>query len=254
MRFLNALLALAACTAAHAQTPGTQLTVDVTIDSVALRGDTIGVSYVLYNRPQSQDSMATFTVDAPAGVLALPTPQPIAKWWVSDRYRGQSVAHWVRLGGLPPSATSIPLYVESIALPGIVTYWIVGRFDVPEGEGDDSTLRNPLTDNSVTGKTLGVESFPANRSVQGLLSRLRDLTNASCASPLLWITDSTICAQLINDVDQAEAFRSGGQTLLAKSALTHYETLLSAGSITGSVTNPGYWLLKPNAEIIRNAL
>lgn len=227
---------------------------DVTISSIVVRGDTVGVNYVLFNRPQSQDSLATFTVDAPAGVTKIPRPQPITDWWVSSTYQGKDVAHWASLGTLPPGTTSIPLYFESLGLPGIVTDWVVGNFPIPEGEGDDSTSDDRLDTNSVIGKTVGIEAFPANRTPQALLMRLRNLTLTSCGTPLFWITDSTICSQLVNDVDQAETFRSSGQFALAKASLTHYETLLAAGSTTGSVTNPGYWLLRPNAEIVRNEL
>lgn len=255
MRLIATLMFLAVFPfEAHAQIPGTQLTVDVTVSSIVLRGDTVEIAYVLYNQPQSLDSLSTFTVDAPATVTNLPRPQPKTKWWVTKTYRGKPVAHWVRLGGLPPSTTSIPLFFESVGLPGIVTHWVVGRFPLPEGEGDDSTSRDPVAENSVIGKTVGVEPFSTDRSPQGLLARLRNLTETSCATPLFWITDSTICSQLINDVDQAESFRSNGQSALAKASLTHYETLLTAGSTTGSVKNPGHWLLKSNSEIIRSEL
>lgn len=228
--------------------------VDVTINSLVLHGDTVGITYVLHNRSQSQDSLWTFTVAAPAGVTNIPRPQPKTKWRVSTTYRGQDVAHWASLGLLPPSTTSIPLSFESVGLPAIVAAWVVGNFPVPEGEGDDSTSQNPLRDNRVIGNTVGVEALPLNRTAQALLARIRSLTERSCASPLLWITDSTICGQLINDLDQAEAYRSSGQVALAKTSLLHYEALLTGGNTIGSVTNPGLWLLKPNSEIIRNAL
>ena len=242
---------------AQSQVPGKRFTADVTVNSLVVRGDTIGIGYVLVNRPQSQDSIATFTVDAPAGVIKIPRPEPITDWWVSSKYQGKDVAHWAILGTLPPGATSIPLYFESVGLPGIVTDWVVGNFPVPEGEGDDTTTQDELRDNAVTGKTVGVERFPPARTPLVLLARLRVLTDSSCTRPLLWISDPAICKQLLSDLDQARSNHTCGRTTRAKEALEHYHSLLSGsreGTPAHGVTSAAYVLLQANAENVHRTL
>lgn len=231
-------------------TPGKGLAVDVTIKSVSLRGDTVGITYILYNRPQSRDSLSVFAVDAPARVTKIPRPQPKTEWWVSPNYKGRDIAFWAKLGGLPPATSTIPLYFESIGLPGVVTNWIVGRFPLPEGEGDDNSTDDELRDNSVTGKTVGVEKLPPDRTPQALLARLRYLTEASCRSPLLWITDAALCGELLRDVKRAESHHSSRQAQAAKATLLHYQASLSQGTTTQSVSSSAYWLLKANSDII----
>jgi hypothetical protein len=256
MRRLCLTLLIAVSTTAMAQAPGTQLTVDVTIKSLVLRGDTVGITYTVFNRATSRDSLFDFTVDAPAGVKIISQPLPDTSYMVLDSYHGRPVADWGFLNLLIPSATSIPLYFESVGLPGIVTEWAGG--DVPIVEESADTLPDDrLAVNSVQGKTVGVNPWPVDRTSKALIARLRSLTQTSCASPLTWITSATLCTKLIGYLDQAESNRAAGKRTQAKAAMNNYITSLSgktAGTFASGVTNPGYWLLKPNADIINGIL
>jgi hypothetical protein len=217
----------------EAQTPGTRMTVDVRVDSVVLRGDTTRVTYVLSNQAQSQDSLVAFIVDAPARVSYIPRPQPDSVWMVDSVIHGnEPAAFWANLDLIPPSTSTVPILFESVGLPGIVT-------------------------STVQGKTVGVDVWPVDRSAQALLARLRTLTQSSCASPLLWITDAALCGQLLSDVDAAEAYRASGASTQAQSTLDHYKTLLAGpdpGTFAPGVTSPAFWLLKSNADIVKGTL
>lgn len=242
---------------ASAQNPGTHMTPEISVSSVSVRGDTVGITYVVTNGAQSQDSAAAFAVDAPTGVFAITRPTPKTDWWVSKKYKGKSTAYWAILNSLPPGASTPSLYYESVGLPGIATDWLEGDVAVPEYQGADTTSQDVLRDNSVIGKTVGVEAFPADRSAQALLTRLRSLTQSVCASPLLWVNNSTLCVDLVADLDQAESYRAGGQTAEAKSSLSHYVGLLAGGSpgtFATGVTSAGYWVLKSNADLINASL
>jgi hypothetical protein len=62
---------------------------------------------------------------------------------------------------------------------------------------------------------------------------------------------------LVGYLDQAETNRAAGKRTQAKSAMNSYISSLSgktAGTFAAGVTNPGYWLLKPNADIINTVL
>ncbi len=90
-----------------------------------------------------------------------------------------------------------------------------------------------------------------------LIARLRTPTQTSCAAPLTWITSSTLCTKLIGYLDQAEANRAAGKNTQAKALMNSQISSLSgktAGTFASGVTNPGYWLLKPNADIVIRVL
>lgn len=256
---MRPLLLIAFATAvpsAAAQNPGTRMIPDILVSSVSVRGDTVGITYVVTNGAQSQDSADAFAVDAPTGVFAITRPTPKTGWWVSKYYKGKNIAYWAILNTLPPGASTPSLYYESVGLPGIATDWLKGEVPVPEYQGSDTTPQDPLRDNSVIGKTVGVEAFPPDRSARALLTRLRSMTQTICASPLLWISNSGLCAQLVTDLDQAESYRARGQMAQAKSSLSRYVGRLAGGSpgtFATGVTSAGYWVLKSNADLI-NAL
>lgn len=240
----------------HAQVPGTRLNVDVTVSSVVLRGDTTRVSYVLRNRPESQDSLLTFIVDAPARVSYIARPQPDSLWTVDSLVRGnRPAALWEFLNLLAPSASTGPIFFESVGLPDIVSQWAGGDWPLPTCCDDDApgTGEDAFVTRTVQGRTVGVEQWPGNRSSQALLARLRSLTQESCATPLLWVSDGTLCAQLVTDLDAAESYRATGATAQARSAMDHFKGLLAGpapGTFATGVTSAAYWLLKSNADIV----
>jgi hypothetical protein len=95
----------------------------------------------------------------------------------------------------------------------------------------------------------------ADRSIQALIARLRTLSQTVCAAPLNWITNATLCSQLISDLDAAEGFRATGATSQVQSTLDHYKSLLGTStSFATGVNSAAYWMLSANADIIRNSV
>jgi hypothetical protein len=238
-----------------AQSQGTHLAVDITIASAIVRGDTVGITYQVYNRPTSQDSLAELLVDAPALVKQIAHPQPDSDFSVLGNYQGRPMANWAFLALIGPAATSQPLYFESVGIPDTVTFWAGGDYPPPDEEVGDTTPTDVIHYHSVPGTTVGVKSWPADRSPAALITRLRGLTQSACGASLQWITNSALCAQLLNDLDQAEAYRSNGQVSEAISTLDNYAALLSGGNGTyaAGVSSSAYWLLVTNANIIKSA-
>jgi hypothetical protein len=155
---------------------------------------------------------------------------------------------------LPPSGTTPPLLYESVGLPGVVTEWAIGKWPFKTCCDDDppSSYENIFVTRSVLGKTVGVEPWPVDRSAQALLARLRALTQNSCSTPLLWISDTNLCTQLLADLDAAESFRASGSASQAQSTLDHYNGLLgTSGALSPGVTSSAFWLLSANVGIIR---
>ena len=243
------------------QVPGTRLSVDVTVNSVVMRSDTVVVAYSVHNHSTSQDSLFTFTVAAPALVIHITPPAPDSVWKADTFLSGdQRIAQWVTLDLLAPGATSPLLSFEAVGLPGIVTHRAEGGWPLPECCDDDSSASGAtytLAARSVQGSTVGVEVLAANQSAQSLLARLRELTQTACGSPLFWITSSSLCTELVQDLDASESFRASGAVIQAQNSLIHYSNLLSGpdpGTFAPGVTSPAYWLLRTNAEIVRLAL
>jgi hypothetical protein len=152
------------------------------------------------------------------------------------------------------STTTPVIHYEAVGVPGILAFWAGGYFPVPvggdEAETDSTSAPDPFVTQMITGQTVGVEPWPTDRSAQALLARLKTLSQTSCAAPLSWITDSTLCTQLTADLDQAETYRAAGQTSDAASTLNDYKSHLSTGSSNGTVKSPAFWLLTANADIV----
>jgi len=240
-----------------AQNPGQHVAVDVQITSVARSSDTIGVSYVVSSLPSSSELLGRFAVDVPGGVLRITTPSPTDQWDTDTTFNGRSLAHWV--GGMIPAGSSTPeLHFDAVGIPAIVTYWVGGVFVFPSREEpDNSPETDPFVAEMINGKTVGVEPWPTDRTSHALIARLRLLTQTSCAAPLLWVNSADLCSQLVSNLDQAESFRAGGQSLDARNSLNAFISAISGstpGAFAPGVNSLGYWLLKTNAEIVLSVL
>lgn len=256
---LSTVLVLVTAKAAPSQNPGQHVKVNVTPVSIAVRGDTIGISYTVQSTTASTEKLAAFLVDAPSRVLKIARPAPVASWSTDSLWAGRPIAQWIILNLLNPGSTTPQLYFESVGLPGILTYWAGGDFAPPpvDDAADAQPRPDLLATEMINGRTVGVDPWPADRSPKSLLSRLRSLTQSSCAPTLLWVTSSSLCTKLLGYVDQAETNRAAGKTAQAKSSLNSYISSLSgktAGTFATGVTASGYWLLKPNAGIIISKL
>jgi hypothetical protein len=241
---------------ALAQNPGQNIRATVEINSVSSQSDTSGVSYVLTILPGSPEDFARFSVDVPGGVLRVLTPSNL--WFGLTQFRGRPVAHWITADSLPGGSTTPVLHFDAVGLPGILTYWVGGDFQFPSLEEPDSIdLSDPIVSQMISGQTVGVEAWPASRSAQDLLARLRGLTQRTCDPPLTWITDSGLCSQLIGYLDQAETNRANGQISQAQSSLSDFMNAI-AGSAPGTfatgVNSSAFWLLKANADIVNSSL
>jgi hypothetical protein len=231
--------------------------------SVTPRFDTTAVSYIITTQSGSSEALVRFSIDAPGGVVRILVPSPPPGWeglgsnWIGlTEFQGRSMAHWISADSFPAGVSTPELNYESVGVPGILSYWAGGGFTFPSLEEDTVPDTNPLETEMVTGRTVGVEPWPVDRTPSSLLLRLRSLTQMSCAAPLFWITSATLCTQLLTYLDEAEAYRAAGQADQAKASLTTFAGALGSppGAYASGVTNSAYWLLKPNADIIRGSL
>ncbi len=253
MRFLASSIAVLAMTAimppeAPGQgAPGTNLSVDVSVPSVTLSGDTVTAEYVLFNRGSSAEELVFFTVNAPAPPISLSLPQPSQAWKASTLYRERSVARWAALKTIPPGAASPRISFRAVGVPAIVTAWYRGNRLPTLGEDDPEVQHpdpetptpdvDPLTAYSVAVQTVGIEPLAPGATPASLTSRLETLTGQSCS--LGWISQPSFCTTL------------RGHLTAQPVRLASFKSDLTAGHTTGSpVTDNAYWLLKVNADYI----
>jgi hypothetical protein len=236
------------------------LAVDVRVTSASRAGDTTVLSYVVANSPNSQERLFRFIVDGPAPVVRIDTPAPAESWLTSTRQKGLSVAAWGILGSIvPPGSSSPALTFGAIGLPTVVTYWATGHFrprpyQALEEGTQPPAARDAIAAGSVSGKTVGVEPFPADLTPANLLIRLRGLTDQACDS-LAWIGSTTVCSSLRGNVDRASQALAQGDTGGARSELTSFVAELDSQHGTSlPVNDSAYWLLKVNAEFITGRL
>jgi len=255
------MLCLGAASAYAQGVPGTNLVVDTRVAAVSNRADTVQVGYVLWNRPDSREPLFTFTVDAPGGVLSVPSPQPPAHWRTSTSYRGRPVAKWTVLADeLSPGARSPELYFAAVGLPGIVSSWIRGYVPpAPLTSADTNPLAgpsDPLVENSIRTTTVGVVPRPADTTSAGLTARLRFLADRSC-STLRWITSQGVCNSLRVRLDRVAASVAADRREAAAGELRAFVQELEAqhGPRPGKhVGDHAYWLLRVNAEYLLGRL
>jgi hypothetical protein len=262
MRLFTAVLTLITfASVLPAQNPGQRVQISIRVSSVVTRGDTTGVGAVITSLASSVEELWRYDVDAPAGVLKIVTPAPDSDWNTGTEFWDRSVAHWTILKSFPAGSVTPQFYFESIGLPAIVTYWAGGDYEhgseADWGATDVILAEDPLVSRMINGKTVGVEPWPADRSPKALIARLRTLTQTSCATPLKWITASSLCTKLLGYLTTAETNRVAGNATKAKSSMASYSKALAgktAGTYASGVTNPAYWLLKPNADIVVSKL
>ncbi|MBI1723032.1 MAG: hypothetical protein HYR48_03900 [Gemmatimonadetes bacterium] len=237
--------------------PGTNLSVDVRVSAIVMRGDTSRIVYTLRNSLDSREELAVFTIDAPTSVLRVETPEPSASWLVFSHYRARSAAVWTMLGThLAPGSTTPDLAMEARGLPGIVDYWAQGYFPPPPLTDADTNpnppVSDPLRDNSIRGRTVGVVAAPPGMRPSDLLARLRELLQESC-STLAWVTSQGICrsldAKLANAAVAVREARFSAGSREIRSFLQELEA--QHGTVPGKhVNDNAYWLLRANASVV----
>lgn len=241
-------------------TPGTNLVVDIRVRLVTLNGDTSHVRYSVSNRAQSQESLYTFTVKAPAPVLTITEPGNRTQWAAATAWSNRSVATWTALDNLVIPGDSTPsLEFSAKGLPGIDTAWYGGFFTPPSTHEDDPDTTkyvdvvdvDPLINNNVQTKTVGIDFIAAGTTDSALIIRLGSLRSQACS--LNWITDATLCSNLQAKLDKATKDLHLGKNASAKTDLQGFNSLLTSNHGPGTsqkVGDSAYWLLKVNADYL----
>jgi hypothetical protein len=250
MLLLLALMSIPAAAATQA-VPGSNVSLDVRVDSIGRRSDTITVHYTLHSRVESTEPLFHFTVDAPSPVQFISLPTPAEDWATGTLYREKSVAEWAVLGDqMQPGDSSPPLRFEAVGLPTIVTFWARGYVPPPPlGPSDTLPLvepTDPLETIAVAGKTVGIEPAPVDAVPVQLLTRIRGLLADSCE--LEWVSRSS-CSTFDTQLADVQDRINTGDASAAGAALEKLDIALD--SELHSTVNPrAYWLLRINVEFV----
>lgn len=239
--------------------PGTHLIVDITVALVTMNGDTTHVRYILFNRAQSQESLFTFTVRAPAPVISIVEPGTRTQWAAGTVWANRSVATWGALENLvSPGTSTPPLEFSARGLPGIDTAWYGGNYPLSSTHEDDPDTTkyvdvpdfDPLDSNNVRTQTVGIDHIAIGTTDSALIVRLGGLLGQACS--LGWITAATLCSTLQANLDSAARDLQNGRNATAKIDLQGFNRLLAAnhGLESRRVGDNAYWLLKVNADYL----
>jgi hypothetical protein len=236
----------------------TNLSVDVHVSRVSMRADTVRVEYRVRNAADSREDLWEFTVEAPSRVIHIERPRPDTNWDASTTYKTLSVASWASLGThVSPGAMTPPLVFEAVGLPGLVTYWAMGWFPVPEYDAEQilpppMSPREAIARSNIEGRTVGIDSFPADRTPQALVGRLQSLLDTSCGE-LGWIQSAPLCNLLRTKLEQARQSVARRKTSSARAQLQDFLKELTSRrdeSAVRPMPDASLWLLKVNAEYV----
>lgn len=255
MKIASGILLMMIPSALSAQAvPGTNLVLDVDVDSIALGGDTAWVEYVVGNSQSSFEPLFTFAVSAPAHPVQIAIPSPEADWMVTDTYRSVPVALWGALtDALSPGDSGLVLAFAAVGLPTIVEGWYRGYSSpppIPDSIGVDDSF-DPMTEASVAIKTVGVEPIPS-MDASMLLDRLGNLIGEVCEEG--WITQAPVCQTLADLAAQALAETDAGNGAEARGLVDSLRTEVADARQQLYTNGSAYWLLEINAAYARDLI
>ncbi len=241
---------------------GDRLTAVVSLDSVAPGGaGVLSFRYRLENRPGSEQSARILMIETRVPVLDLVAPEPARLWVHAGPQTADSLAFWGSASReqdvRPGSARTGFTLVATSGLPGVVHFWVQGRFDVPtvtEAQEDSVAEVPRVEDNSFAGLVAG-PVLVTDFSPGALLARLSGLHTQVCE--IGWITNAGVCHSLEAKLDAARTSLGRGDTQSTKGQLGAFLDELAAqrGPEPGKhVTANAYWLLKINAEFLLSRL
>jgi hypothetical protein len=253
---------LAACQPAAAQgipwPRGDRLTVQLAPDSISpLGGSGLMLRYGMANAATSEQTARVLMIETRVPVVALRAPDDSRQWVHVGPQPGDSVSFWGSAApqqDVAPGSARSGFVIESGAgLPGIVHFWVEGRYAVPTvTEAQEDSVQQPrIEENSFRGLTVGAEPV-ADVSLAGLADRLRGLGTRACS--LAWITNAGVCRSLQAKLDAAAASLRRGDAQSATGQLQAFLAELEAqhGRQPGKhVTDNAYWLLKVNAQYLQ---
>jgi hypothetical protein len=200
---MRVLVTFLLCGAAFAQaSPQRKPTFSISVEptAIAIRGDSVRIVLDVRNRPTSERDLFVFTVDAPSPAVTVEQLGPPHFWDVDmAKEYGISVATW---GFIEPQITpghaSPPIAFSAVGLPGIVRYWAepwVAPDTVDDGDVHVAAASpGPWNAAADSGVTLGIVPFPANRSRDALLERMKGLMEDACDRH--WIDNGGVCTSL----------------------------------------------------------
>lgn len=234
------------------QVPGSQVIVEVTVDSVTMVSDTAEVFFELGVDASAAEALFKFWIATPSPVLDVSTPD--ANWLVVRSRHGAPIMSLSILGQLAPGAHSGQVRYRAEGLPVIVDRWAIGWFppiEITDANPHPDTP-DPFDGGSEEGSFVGVE-VPDDTTPVGLAARLESLRAAACGG-LGWISSLAVCAKLERDLAAVATAIGGGDRGGAAEALLEFEAALDAAQAAEDADPSAYWLLRVNSEYLRRRL
>ncbi len=173
-----------------------------------------------------------------------------------------SAALWTALFSRPdvqPGQSLTGFWFEGAGLPTIVSFRVQGRYESPAYNDSLPWLYKEAPsfwENSVGGFTVGLEPVPPNPDLGDQINRLRQLTTRACGE-LGWISSSTLCTTLSNELAQATQASAQGDLISARNQVNSFTADLRSqhnANATLPVNHAAYALLVPSAQFVTKLL
>ncbi len=235
------------------------LSATVQVRVMAIRGDTVRLSYTLTVGGSSAQPAYLLLLRSDVHPTAVSSP---VGWYASSGVIDDSgEVDWSSLAhraDVRPGASEQGFEAEAVGLLDIIAYRVQGRHAAPVvTDSTEGLIQSPpsVWANSVGGRSVGLVPVPLDNSAGALLPRLDSLVARACR--LGWISSQGICQSLRTKLERAVAAVGRGNTHAAAGELAACVQELEAqhGPEPGkSVNYSAYWLLKVNAEYVLTRL
>lgn len=245
-----AMLGLSLPASIAAQTTTPKVDVDVRVASVAIRGDTVDIGYVVQNRPGSPIDLWTLALVTRVPVLRLSATSDGHEWSTLQAHGTEPMPMWVADGdNVRPGETSLPLVMSAVGVTDIVEFIAGPDLTQIKDTVEDNEPHDQLRERGTHGTTVGIVPPPPDLSPSSQMARLTGFLSTSCGAAN-WITQQGVCNSLRVKLQNAATAIASGDMPAARTQLDAFLHELDAqyGPQPGKhVTATAYALLRPNA-------
>lgn len=207
-------------------------------------------SYRISSSPDSEQNIWFWMIITDVDILGFTSP---SGWRFINRAKNPERISWGTQSDsakIRPSSSISGFSVKSKNLPTIQKYFMEGWKQIildPENE-PDSVENKSFFDVAKEGLTIFPRSNSDIFNLQDFTDTLQTFRYRSCEE-LEWATDTTVCGQLEQQVNQVGDHLSTEDTVQAANALKEFIDLVEAEK-NASLTSEGYALLYYNAQYL----
>lgn len=242
---------------------GDRLTARLDVDTISFVQQTSSftIDFTVGVIASSEQSARIIGIQASVPITGMLAPVAPPKRWLMLRPRGSvhedSLALWGAGSStldVQPGQNRAGYRIVGTGLPGIVDFWVEGRYAEPTVSADsEEQVQDPprIQNNGFHGMTVSIAAV-VDTSIAALASRLQALRQGSC--DLGWVLNQPTCDSLAGRI--TAVIQSVGNADSTRAALDQLRADLNAArpGAGNTLSANAYWLLRSNAEYLSGRL